>query len=309
MSASVIFPCCEKSLCQDPSSPVENLSAEGGDGPSFIGLSFPWVDQNNPVDGEPTDEPTPPIPPFYLASGCQSVVISSISQEDADLAADRQSFICTHPNNNLFFNSLQVCNFTCPDATVYSYRIYAGSFVNTTQAGADEQAAAYACRLAGLTRICFSNISGGCINEPYSQAITLSGAGIPPFTFVIVSGGFPPGISLTQTDFRTLLLSGTPTATGNTTFRLRVTDGRGDFMEKDFTVSIMGLTNSPTQANKNSAYSFQYTVAGGTPPYTFVIDAGSLPAGLSMSSTGLISGTPTTVEVATFTVSFSDSSA
>lgn len=305
-----VFPCCEKSLCLDPASPIENLSAEGGDGPSFLGYSFPWVDQNNPVDGTPDDPfgPVPPIPPFYAAAGCASVCISSLSQEDADLCAARQAFICTHPNNDLFYNSLQVCNFTCPDGTVYSYRIYAGSFVNTTQAAADEQAAAVACRFAGLTNMCLSNISGGCINEPYSQSITVNGPGLPPFQFAIISGGFPPGISALQTTARTLVLSGTPTATGNTSFRVRVTDARGDFMEKDYTISIMGLTNSPPQGHKGTAYSFQYLVAGGTAPYTFVIDAGSLPDGLAMDSSGLISGTPTAVQTSTFTVSFSDSS-
>ena len=40
--------------------------------------------------------------------------------------------------------------------------------------------------------------------------------------------------------------------------------------------------------------SFQIEVWGGTTPYTFQITSGSLPPGLSMSSGGVISGTPTT---------------
>jgi SdrD B-like domain len=47
-----------------------------------------------------------------------------------------------------------------------------------------------------------------------------------------------------------------------------------------------------------TAYSTQVTVSGGTAPYQFLWYAGNmgaLPAGLSMSSTGLVSGTPTTV--------------
>lgn len=38
---------------------------------------------------------------------------------------------------------------------------------------------------------------------------------------------------------------------------------------------------------------FQIEVWGGTTPYTFQITAGSLPPGLSMSSSGKITGTPT----------------
>jgi hypothetical protein len=44
----------------------------------------------------------------------------------------------------------------------------------------------------------------------------------------------------------------------------------------------------------NTPYSHQLSVYGGTGPYTWSIWAGSLPAGLSLSSSGLISGTPTT---------------
>lgn len=41
------------------------------------------------------------------------------------------------------------------------------------------------------------------------------------------------------------------------------------------------------------AYSQTLTAAGGTAPYTFAITTGTLPAGLTMSTAGVISGTPT----------------
>jgi hypothetical protein len=46
----------------------------------------------------------------------------------------------------------------------------------------------------------------------------------------------------------------------------------------------------------NTAYSHQMSAYGGSGTYTWSIYAGSLPAGLSLSSSGLISGTPTTEE-------------
>ena len=50
-------------------------------------------------------------------------------------------------------------------------------------------------------------------------------------------------------------------------------------------------------------YSQSLTVAGGTGAYTFTVTTGSLPAGLSLSSDGVLSGTPTTATTgATFTV-------
>ena len=46
----------------------------------------------------------------------------------------------------------------------------------------------------------------------------------------------------------------------------------------------------------NTPYSQQMSAYGGSGSYTWSIWAGSLPAGLSLSSSGLISGTPTTAE-------------
>ena len=46
----------------------------------------------------------------------------------------------------------------------------------------------------------------------------------------------------------------------------------------------------------STPYSHQMSVYGGTGPYTWSVWSGSLPAGLSISSSGLISGTPTTAQ-------------
>ena len=55
------------------------------------------------------------------------------------------------------------------------------------------------------------------------------------------------------------------------------------------------------------AYSSSIGVSGGTAPYTFAVTSGTLPAGLSLhSSTGLISGTPTTVGAYSFVVTVTD---
>ena len=60
---------------------------------------------------------------------------------------------------------------------------------------------------------------------------------------------------------------------------------------------------------KNKAYSATLAASGGTQPYTWSVSAGSLPAGLTLnSSTGVISGTPTTVGDYSFTIQVSDSS-
>jgi Putative Ig domain len=56
------------------------------------------------------------------------------------------------------------------------------------------------------------------------------------------------------------------------------------------------------------AYSESLTASGGTGGYNFSIASGSLPPGLSLSSGGVISGTPTTAGTYTFGVEATDSS-
>jgi hypothetical protein len=109
-----------------------------------------------------------------------------------------------------------------------------------------------------------------------------------------------------QEDNFSVIIVGTPTTTGTYSFTIRVQNVVGNFMQKTYTIVIMGLTNSPPAGTVSTAYSFQFSVSGGTPPYTFAL-VGSLPAGLTMTSGGLISGTPTTAQTANFTVAFHDS--
>lgn len=57
------------------------------------------------------------------------------------------------------------------------------------------------------------------------------------------------------------------------------------------------------------AYSETISAQGGTSPYSFAVTGGALPAGTSLnSSTGVISGTPTTSGTASFTITVTDAS-
>ncbi len=65
---------------------------------------------------------------------------------------------------------------------------------------------------------------------------------------------------------------------------------------------------APPAGQVGVAYSNQLTVTGGTSPFSWSVSAGALPAGLTLSSSGLLSGTPTTVGSSTFTVRVVDGS-
>jgi hypothetical protein len=54
------------------------------------------------------------------------------------------------------------------------------------------------------------------------------------------------------------------------------------------------------------AYSETITAQGGTAPYSYALSTGSLPPGLALSSSGVISGTPTAAGTYSFSVGVTD---
>lgn len=148
-----------------------------------------------------------------------------------------------------------------------------------------------------------TNLSGGYVNSPYSQ--TLLTMACPPASFTLWSGNtLPPGLNLATNG----IISGTPTTEGTYSFSVMATnDMPGIGVSRRFTIVVSRLTDPPVilttsplpLAFVNNVYS-QQLVATQSP--LFSITAGSLPPGLDMTSSGLISGTPTTQDSYTFTV-------
>lgn len=65
-------------------------------------------------------------------------------------------------------------------------------------------------------------------------------------------------------------------------------------------------TTSLPNGTTGTAYNQTLAATGGTGTYTWALASGSLPAGLSLSTAGIISGTPTAVGTSSFTVQVSD---
>ena len=72
------------------------------------------------------------------------------------------------------------------------------------------------------------------------------------------------------------------------------------------TISL--LAASLPDGTEGLAYSQAITASGGMAPYTYAITAGALPAGLTLSASGALSGTPTANGSFNFTVTATDSS-
>ena len=145
----------------------------------------------------------------------------------------------------------------------------------------------------------------GWTNTVYRDTLTESG-GTSPFTWSVSSGSLPSGISLNASG----TLSGTPTATGTFAFTVKVTDANGQSATQatSITVSagVSATFSAPPAADVGGAYSDTLTATGGTTPYTWSVNAGTLPPGLSLSSAGVLAGTPTAAGSYPFTVNVVD---
>lgn len=128
----------------------------------------------------------------------------------------------------------------------------------------------------------------------------------PPGTFSVVAGVLPAGLSLSP---ESGLLSGYPRQVGTFTFDVAARDGTDPTLPPGrdmtaaeargrFTLTVSRgaphlLPQQPPTVQYRRSYAYALDVAGGTPPYRFDLTAGSLPQGLALSPTGLLSGFPT----------------
>jgi hypothetical protein len=141
----------------------------------------------------------------------------------------------------------------------------------------------------------------------------ISGTSTASYKWSFGVGSTPDGLVI---DPDTGIVSGTPTSPGVFSVTIGAIDALGDgaVYRTALTVtgnSVVSITNSSTlpAGAVGTFYSQQITAIGGTSPYTFTLVSGALPPGLSLSSAGLISGTPTTNGTLTFSITATDATA
>ena len=150
-----------------------------------------------------------------------------------------------------------------------------------------------------------SNLPGAVTGRAYSQTLTASG-GDSPYTFSVTSGSLPAGLSLSSSG----ALTGTPQAVGTSNFTVTATDDDGLTGARAYSLTVSQLAVSPTSLPAGvtgSEYGpVQLAASGGTGPYTFAVTGGSLPTGLTLGSSGSLSGTPTATGTFNFRVRATD---
>ncbi|MBQ7577327.1 MAG: putative Ig domain-containing protein, partial [Synergistaceae bacterium] len=139
-----------------------------------------------------------------------------------------------------------------------------------------------------------------------NYSVTLAASGTTPITWTKTDGNLPDGLILANTG----VISGTPTKAGNFSFTVKASNTAGSD-SRTFTITINELkpaitTSSTLQSGtKGANYSVTLT-ASGTKPITWTKTGGNLPNGLTLTNTGIISGTPTKAGNFSFTVKASN---
>ena len=139
----------------------------------------------------------------------------------------------------------------------------------------------------------------------FSQTFLATDTEALDIDYSLVTGSFPDGVTLVG---ETGVLSGTPTSTENVSFTIRAVDTGGNFLDRAFTsahaIPVWG-SNAALAFVQGVAFSRQlvatHPTTGAT--FTYSVASGTLPTGITMTSGGLISGTPS-ANTATASITF-----
>lgn len=166
---------------------------------------------------------------------------------------------------------------------------------------------AFTLTVNGALSITTSSLPGGTVGTSYPSTTLQVQGGMAPFSWT--STGLPTNLSLSGAG----VLAGSPNAAGNYSVTVTVSDSSSPKQSaiKTFSLTVNGTftiaTTSLSDGIAATAYSpFTLQAQNGTPPLTW--SASGLPGNLSLSPSGVLSGTPNSTGTFTVTVNVSDSS-
>jgi hypothetical protein len=147
-----------------------------------------------------------------------------------------------------------------------------------------------------------ASLPAGATTVPYHAALVATG-GLTPYRWSAT--GLPDGLDLSATG----VVTGTPAAAGTSTVTVTVGGATGVQVRMAFVVEIQLTplhitTSSLPDAVVGAAYTTTLAAVGGDPPDTW--SATGLPAGLFLSRTGVVTGTPETPGAATAVLTVTD---
>lgn len=185
----------------------------------------------------------------------------------------------------------------------------AGSYsftVLVTDAGSATDSKALNWTVNAAPAITTSSLNATTVGATYSASPAATG-GTGSRTWTVASGALPAGVSLNAS---TGALTGTPSSAGTASFTLQVADTNSITASQALSIVVNAApaitTASLADGTIGAAYSRTLAATGGTGALTWTVSSGALPTGLTLSTAGVLSGTPTTAGTATFTVRAAD---
>jgi uncharacterized protein (TIGR03437 family) len=188
----------------------------------------------------------------------------------------------------------------------------AGSYsfsITVTDAAGNRASGAFSLSIDPALSITTTSSLQATVGQVFSVAFNASG-GTTPYSFS--ASGLPGWASMSAGG----VVTGTPPrgSAGGTAFAVVATDAAGHTSSVPFTLTVLSSNGGPTITTPSSLaiagvgnyYQAALSATGGTPPYRW--SGSGLPDGLTLSSGGLLSGTPTTAGDGTVTAQVTDSS-
>jgi hypothetical protein len=237
-------------------------------------------------------------------------LVLSVSSEYVSGALGLTSQLCAGPPfslTQLFGSSLAPTPLGYPvvnSVSGYTYAIQPASSYPAVPPVLNFVAPPSGCTASTPIQISPSALYAGFPNESYFQNFTATGGSGTGYTWSITFGGTAlTNLGLTFTSGGDL--SGYPNASGSYSFTVQVTDSLGNTATKNYTLTIYPdftvLPSSLPAGTVGTPYSQMFTATGAAGgPFSFSVISGTAlsAVGLTLSTGGLISGTPSATETA-----------
>lgn len=253
---------------------------------------------------------------YTLNVNCASIAISPLSLPDTTVGTPYdQTISATGGAGSITFSvsqgSLPSGLTLGSDGQLSGTPTASGTFVfsiSATDSFGCSAAQTYTLNISCLTiDISPLSLPNGTNGVPYNQTISATG-GTGAITFSVTAAALPPGLTLANDG----ALTGTPDTSGTYVFTVTATDSFGCSANHTYTLNIncstLGIFPlSLPDGTTGTLYNQTLSAQGGVGTVSFSVSQGSLPAGLSLASSGDLTGTPTASGSYVFTVMATDS--
>ncbi|HAL91645.1 MAG TPA: hypothetical protein DCM68_01310, partial [Verrucomicrobia bacterium] len=155
--------------------------------------------------------------------------------------------------------------------------------------------------LTGPPILVTTNLPDGVLGAPYNQQIVASN--LPVVFSLTGNGNLPPGLNMDTNGW----ISGIPTTVNPYGFEIRATNNFGT-SNRYYYITIQAPAGAPVLATTNPLPSavvgqpYFFQIEADNYPTNFSLLSGALPDGLGLTTAGAVTGTPTQIQSANFTV-------